>query len=239
MSHIACSLVIPCYNEAANLPALIERIAAVFAGKHGYEVILVDNGSIDATPRILAEAVKHRTPLLRTVRVPVNQGYGWGILQGLAAAEGDFLGWTHADMQTDPADALTGFAMLSQGAAAPDFVKGHRHGRRLADELFTVGMSLFDSMLFGLPLWDINAQPTLFSREFYRSWSNPPHDFALDLYAYATAARARCRIGRFPVHFGPRLHGTSHWNVSLRDKWKFIRRTMQFSLALRRSWKAQ
>lgn len=233
------SLVIPCYNEAANLHPLIRRICTTYAGRDGYEIILVDNGSSDDTPVLLQAAIAEHPGILATTRVETNQGYGWGVLQGLKLAKGEYLGWTHADMQTDPADALTGFALLEQQSAPLALVKGRRYGRPISDVFFTVGMSVFDSALFGLPLWDINAQPTLFTRAFYETWRNPPHDFALDLFAYASAVRQKARIARFPVHFGERLHGTSHWNVSLAAKWKFIRRTVDFSLALKRSWNTQ
>lgn len=39
---------------------------------------------------------------------------------------------------------------------------------------------------------------------------------------------------RFPVEFPPRLHGASHWNTGLASKWKFIKRTIQFSTKLKR-----
>ena len=94
------SLVIPCYNEAANLPLLLERYKALTA-RSDAEVILVDNGSTDNSPDVLA-ALLPSYPGCRSVRVERNQGYGYGILQGLRAAQGEILAWTHADMQTDP-----------------------------------------------------------------------------------------------------------------------------------------
>ena len=230
------SLIIPCYNEAKTLPALLNRLFECYASQTAYEIILVDNGSTDNSAIILADAAAHM-PFLRIVRVEVNQGYGWGILQGLAAAQGAYLGWTHADMQTDPGDALQGFAKLESLGMPLAFVKGRRYGRPLADVFFTVGMSCFDSALFILPLWDINAQPTLFTRAFYDMWHNPPADFALDLFAYATAAKHKITIARFPVLFGKRQHGVSHWNVNWAAKLKFIKRTMDFSFTLKRSWR--
>lgn len=235
---IIYSLVIPCYNEAATLHALTMRLIACCAGRDDTEIILVDNGSTDASPALLAEAVAAH-PFLRTVRVETNRGYGWGILQGLAASRGAFLGWTHADMQTDPVDALTGFTLLTALNARQALVKGRRYGRPLSDICFTMGMSLFDSALFGLPLWDINAQPTLFTREFYETWRQPPRDFALDLYVYATAVRNKVAVARFPTRFGKRLHGTSHWNINWQAKWKFIKRTIDFSFELKRNWNNQ
>ena len=98
-------------------------------------------------------------------------------------------------------------------------------------------MSAFESALLGMPLWDINAQPTLFTRAFFETWDTPPHDFSLDLYAYYQARRQGLKVFRFPVRFGPRAHGVSHWNVNWAAKRKFIRRTVNFSLELKRSLK--
>src|SRR5262245_16520949 len=115
------SLVIPCYNEAKNLDSLLQRCAAL--GKEdGVEVILVDNGSTDDTARVLAEALP-RYPMCRSLRVEKNQGYGYGILAGLRASKGDIIGWTHADMQTDPLDAAHGLALFA-GEDKACFVKG-------------------------------------------------------------------------------------------------------------------
>ncbi|MDN4061356.1 glycosyltransferase family 2 protein [Massilia sp. YIM B02769] len=227
------SLVIPCYNEAANLPLLLERCKGV-AGADT-EVILVDNGSTDDSPQVLARLLP-AYPGCRSVRVEQNQGYGFGILSGLRAARGEILGWTHADMQTDPQDALRGLELFASHGAR-SFVKGRRYGRPLSDVVFTLGMSVFETVLLGKPFWDINAQPTMFTREFFATWSNPPHDFSLDLYAYYEARRQGLAVHRFPVHFGDRAHGVSHWNVNWAAKRKFIKRTVDFSLQLRRNVK--
>lgn len=225
------SLVIPCYNEARNLPLLLERCDGLLAHE-GVEVVLVDNGSTDDSPQVLAELLpKH--PGCRSIRVEKNQGYGHGIVSGLKVAKGEVLAWTHADMQTDPQDAWRGLAFFD-GAAGPVFVKGDRSGRPLADVVFTAGMSVFETCLLGRPLRDINAQPTMFSREFFESWHNPPGDFSLDLFAYWMALRQGLSVKRFPVVFGQRAHGVSHWNVNWRAKWKFIKRTVSYSLELKR-----
>lgn len=223
------SLVIPCYNEAANLPALLERCRPLGATPE-VEVVLVDNGSTDATPELLAQLLPDY-PGCRSIRVERNQGYGFGILAGLRSARGEYLGWTHADLQTDPQDALRGLACCEQ-LGEQGFVKGRRYGRPLADVVFTIGMSVFETCLLRCRLWDINAQPTLFSRRFFLTWSSPPHDFSLDLFAYYLARRQGLTIRRFPVFFGQRLHGVSHWNVDWRAKLKFIRRTVSYSLQL-------
>jgi len=227
------SLVIPCYNEAATLPLLVARCRESLSGRRA-EIILVDNGSTDASAETLAALLAGESDI-RGVRVEINQGYGFGILSGLRAARGAVLGWTHADMQTDPADFLKAAAMFD-AAAEPErlFVKGRRRGRPIGDEIFTTGMAIFETFLLGKPLIDINAQPTAFHRSFFESWSLPPHDFSLDLYAYFQAKAAGLRIERFDVVFGERAHGMSRWNINWKAKRKFIERTIDFSFELRR-----
>jgi polyisoprenyl-phosphate glycosyltransferase len=228
---IRLSLVIPCYNEVKNLPLLVARLSATF-DRDDVEVVLVDNGSTDESGQVLGELLKGQK-IIRSVRVENNQGYGFGILIGLRVARGKIIGWTHADMQTDPADALKALELFNVNPRL--FVKGKRYGRPVADVIFTVGMSLFETLLLRRKLWDINAQPTLFPRDFFERWQQPPHDFSLDLYAYYQAIREGLQVRRLPVHFGERVHGTSHWNVDWRAKMRFIKRTVDFSLRLRKN----
>jgi glycosyltransferase involved in cell wall biosynthesis len=169
----------------------------------------------------------------RSIRVEENQGYGFGILSGLKTAKGDVIGWTHADMQTDPQDFLYGIELFNKHGNDV-FVKGVRYGRPLMDVLFTIGMSIFETILLRKKMWDINAQPTMFSRSFFDSWEDPPYDFSLDLYAYYQAAFHNLKIHRFPVRFGERAYGVSHWNINWTAKRKFIYRTIDFSLNLRK-----
>lgn len=226
------SLVIPCYNEADNLPLLLERCKAV-ATVPGTEVVFVDNGSTDSTASVLQDQLPGYSGF-RSVRVDVNQGYGFGVLRGLAVAHGNILGWTHADLQTDPQDALRGLELFARHGD-DIFVKGRRYGRPFMDAAFTMGMSLFETLLLARAFWDINAQPTMFSRRFKDSWRNAaPHDFSLDLYAYYQARTRGLSVLRFPVRFGERAHGVSHWNVNWASKRKFVRRTVDFSLELKR-----
>lgn len=227
------SLVIPCYNEARNLPALVER-CRVLTRDPSVEVIVVDNGSTDNTPQVLATILEGISNC-RSIRVEHNQGYGFGILAGLRAADGDILAWTHADQQTDPADALAGLALFRR-ADDPTrlFVKGRRQSRPFVDAVFTAGMSAFETALTGHLMRDINAQPTMFHRDAFGRWRSPPSDFALDLYAYWQAREDRLTIKRIPVEFGKRLYGTSHWNTGITGRLKFIRRTIDFSLRLKR-----
>jgi len=225
------SLIIPCYNEAQNLQLLVERCAGLKDIKD-IEVVLVDNGSTDNTPECMAELTRHHDHI-RFIRVDVNKGYGFGILAGLEVARGNILAWTHADMQTDPIDVLEGLKyFIAHGDEV--FVKGRRYGRPVMDVFFTIGMTIFETLLLRRVLIDINAQPTMFSRNFYMSWKNPPHDFSLDLFAYYMAKENGLHICRMPVLFGERAYGVSHWNINWKAKIKFIHRTLQYSFELKK-----
>lgn len=229
------SIVVPCYNEAENIPLILDCFSDVIT-RTDVEVVLVDNGSTDDSAQILKKLLPDYS-FARTEKVEINQGYGYGIIQGLKACTGDFIGWTHADMQTDPADLIKALEIIEKNGNDKNlYVKGNRKGRPVFDQFFTSGMSLFETVYMGVKLYDVNAQPNVFSREFFESWKNPPKDFALDLYVLYMAQKAGLRIERFDVLFPERVHGESHWNNgSLKAKWKFIKRTLDFSVKLKKS----
>ena len=223
------SLIIPCFNEAKNLPVLISRCKDLIE-KYPVEIILVDNGSTDDSSMLIA-----KYPFVKLVKVKKNEGYGNGILEGLNNASGEILAWTHADLQTDPNDLVRGLELvLASTNPQRLFLKGRRYGRSFFDVIFTFGMSVFETILLQKPMWDINAQPTIFHKSFFQIWKNPPKDFSLDLYVYFMAKKSKLVIKRFPVKFSKRLHGTSNWNSSLLGKYKFIKRTLSYSFNLKR-----
>ena len=236
---LAFSVVIPCYNESKSLPELVRRCQFV-AAEGGGEVILVDNGSTDDSAVLLQRLLGDpdsvgRSGKVAWVRVVENQGYGFGILSGLTVASAPVVGWTHADLQTDPADVLRAMPIFDQSGGSPTMVKGRRLARPVSDRIFTAGMSLFESVLLGRVLRDINAQPTLFSRELMDQWGQAPRDFSLDLFAMYRASSIGFAIARFPVLFVSRKWGESSWNVDFAAKRRFISRTIKFSLGLRKS----
>lgn len=231
------SVVVPCYNEAENIPLILKRFDEVIK-RDDIEVVLVDNGSTDDSPEILRRLLPNYV-FARTIRVEVNQGYGYGIVQGLNVCKGRFIGWTHADMQTDPADLIKALDIIERnGGKESLYIKGRRKGRPLADRFFTFGMSVFETLYMGAKLFDINAQPNVFSRNFYESWKNPPKDFSLDLYALYLAQKSGLDIIRFDVTFPNRIHGKSHWSNGMASKWKFIIRTVKFSIKLKKDGKS-
>lgn len=229
------SIVVPCYNEEKNIPLILERFSNVIH-RNDVEVVLVNNGSTDASAQVLEELLPQYS-FAKTVLVEVNQGYGYGILQGLKSCNSEFIGWTHADMQTDPKDVLKALEIVEDYQKEHEdnniYVKGNRKKRPFADTFFTIGMSVFETLYLKKWLYDINAQPNIFSKEFFEAWQNPPHDFSLDLYAFYLAKKKGITIKRFAVLFPERINGESKWNTGLKSKWKFIKRTLDFSKKLK------
>lgn len=230
---IKLSIVVPCYNEEKNIPLILEKFNKVIK-RDDIEVILVNNGSFDDSEKILNELVPNYT-FAKVVKVDVNQGYGFGIVSGLKKANGNFIGYTHADMQTDPLDVIKALEIIElQKDPEKCFVKGDRKGRAIFDQFFTMGMSTFETIYMGKKLWDINAQPNIFHRTFFQGLENIPKDFSLDLYFLYMAKKKEYNLIRFDVVFPPRIHGESSWNNGILSKWKFIKRTIDFSLKLKK-----
>src|SRR5213078_2840164 len=93
---------IPCYNEQENIPALLSRVgAAMTQTGRAFEVILVDDGSTDDSPRLLSEAMKEN-PWLRVLRMGANSGQSAAFEAGFEAARGEVIATIDADLQNDP-----------------------------------------------------------------------------------------------------------------------------------------
>jgi len=230
-------MVIPCYNEARNLPHLLERLkVCVAAADYPIGFILVNNGSSDESKEILDAALRDPAlSWLKQVEVKVNQGYGFGIWMGLQSATSDFVGWTHADLQTDPMDAVLGFQKLVESTDPQKTILcGRRINRPLFDVIFTRGMSLVASLALRTRLTDINAQPKIFHRSFLDKMTNPPYDFSLDLYLLWLAKKEKLKIVEQPVNFADRRYGEAKGGGSMRGKVKLTLRTWKYIFKLRR-----
>jgi glycosyltransferase involved in cell wall biosynthesis len=231
------SIVVPCYNERENLPALLQRFEETGRDETAWELILVDNGSTDGSREVFdAELARPGREFARVVRVgPPNVGYGHGIMTGLRAAKGDRLAWTHADGQTPPADVFRAFAALD---ASPDpertLVKGRRRHRPLGDRAFTLGMSAAATVLLREPLHDINAQPKAFPRALLDLAVAPPDDLSLDLYFVWLAHARGFDVRTIDVSFGARERGESKWAATWKSKQRHVARSLRYMARLAR-----
>ena len=227
---IQAQIVIPCFNEADGLLNLIDEcLAVVELSNDSLGFILVNNGSKDGSQQIFNEVIG-KFPNIEIVNLPLNQGYGGGILAGLRSSNAQIIGWTHADLQTPLTDCLEAAKAINDGAT---FVKGWRKGRPVSERIFSRGMGVFVSALFSSRLEEVNAQPTLLTRNFFERWHNPPTDFSLDLYALVMAVKNGLKIRRIAVEFLPRQFGQSKWNIGIKSRIRFIKRTIKYSIELR------
>ena len=161
MTSIKYSLIIPCYDEEGNIPILIKQCKQIF--KHEkFEVIFVENGSNDNSLSILEREI-NKVSNFKLIKIKKNIGLGHGVMEGLKKAKGDVIGWTHGDLQTDPLDAYKAFK-ISDNCVGDFLIKGIRKKRSINENIFTIGMSIFESILHLNLYWEINGQPNIFTK---------------------------------------------------------------------------
>src|SRR2546427_2492618 len=101
VARLSLSIVVPLYNEEENLASLVDAVFDVLSSDPDFlELILVDDGSDDATVSLALERAV-REPRIRLLKHTRNRGLGGAIRTGLAAAEGDLILYTDADLPFD------------------------------------------------------------------------------------------------------------------------------------------
>ncbi len=225
------SIVVPCYNEAKNIPLVLSGFRDAFAvgdRRQFAELIIVDNNSKDATAETLCrELAKPEYSFARSVFEP-KAGYGAAIKCGLRAARGNVLAWTHGDVQADPEDVFRAYDAFQRAGTENLIVKGNRTKRSLSQVFFSFGMAVIASAMLGRTFFEINAQPKLFGRNFLDAVLAGPDDFSLDLYLLYRAKQEHRPIRTIDVTFKKRLHGESKWAFSFRSKLTTIWRTIRY-----------
>ncbi len=220
------SLAIPLYNEADNVRSVVgELVRALEDAGIDYELVLVDNGSQDETGRIIDEMAQ-ANPRLVPVHIPVNQGYGWGILTGLRHCRGRFVGYAWGDNQIRAQDVVRIFQRLRQGDV--DMAKAlrvQRHDgwqRLLITRVYNAVFPLF----FPVHSRDVNGCPKIFTREAYEAINPQSRDWFLDPEIMIKAHRLGLRIAEVPVIFYPRTSGKSkvRWKTVL----EFVRNMIRY-----------
>jgi glycosyltransferase involved in cell wall biosynthesis len=199
------SMVLPCHDEAENVERAIDE--ATTAGElvaDAHEVIVVDDGSSDAT-RELAAARAAEDPRVRVLVHDANRGYGAALRTGFAAARLEWIFLTDADLQFDMTE-LARFAPLAQSS---DIVAGYRVHR--ADpphrSLNAAAWNLLVRRTFDVPVRDVDCAFKLMRRELVQSLPLTADGAMASTELIARAAQADARFAQLGVTHRPRAAG--------------------------------
>lgn len=226
------SIVIPIYNEEQNIAELFKSIQFFAVNANfDYEFILVDGNSSDSSvSNIKNQMISNSDLALILIEMDERCGYGHDIVAGLEASKLTHLAWTHADLQTDLNDLIIGYD-LAKNAASDILVKGNRKNRSFLSESLTFGMQIYVRLRLGVYLNDINAQPKIFSRNFFGHYltDEPPNDFSLDLHLLLKAKKNFISIIEFDVEFKNRFAGNAKGGGgSWKNRINLIKRTVKY-----------
>jgi glycosyltransferase involved in cell wall biosynthesis len=157
----------PAHNEEANVRGLVEEALETLPSlAESFEIIVVNDGSRDATGAIADELVAAHPDVVRAVHHPTNLGYGAALLSGFRAARYELVAFTDGDRQFRVEDLGRLTERLAQ-ADAPDIVVGYRIKR--ADPVIrTIYAKLYrfaNRVWFGLKVRDVDCACKLFRRE--------------------------------------------------------------------------
>ncbi|OPZ19125.1 MAG: Undecaprenyl-phosphate 4-deoxy-4-formamido-L-arabinose transferase [candidate division BRC1 bacterium ADurb.BinA364] len=224
------SVILPAYDEAENIGATLARAHATLAPLfERFEIIVVDDGSEDATPQKAIEAIG-QAPEARLLRHEGRRGYGAALKTGIREARGEWIFFTDADGQFDFAD----FPALLEWIDRYDIVAGYRSPRRdpPGRALLAWGWALLARWILGLRFRDINCAFKLFHRRVFDSVPIESVGAFVNTEILVRARKAGFTWRQVPVSHYPRRHGrqTGARPRTLILAWKELWR-------FRRSWR--
>jgi glycosyltransferase involved in cell wall biosynthesis len=205
----ALSIVIPLLNEEGNLELLHQKLSQVLAElKQRYEIIFVNDGSTDASPRILRELFE-RDPAVRLIHFQQNYGKTAALTAGFRHSQGEIIITLDADLQDDPAEIP---ALLNKLAEGYDLVAAWRSDRQdpvdktLPSRIFNWAVSTFS----GVPLHDFNC-----GFKVYRRLVTEQIPLYSDFHRFipVLAVGQGFRVTELPVRHHPRYAGVSKYGA--------------------------
>jgi glycosyltransferase involved in cell wall biosynthesis len=224
------SFIVPAYNEAATIAEVLERVEALDLDK---QVIVVDDGSTDDTPRLLEKwSSRNGTVVLRQE----NRGKGAAIRAAIPHLDGEITVIQDADLEYDPAEVPGLIEPIERGAA--DVVYGSRlsGGRPQRAYLFwhLLGnrfLSLLTNVLYNTTLSDMETGYKAFRTDVLRSLDLHEDDFAIEPEITAKVCKLNLRIYELPISYYGRTYAEGK-KITWRDGIKAI--VVLFRVRLRR-----
>jgi glycosyltransferase involved in cell wall biosynthesis len=200
-SKPSVTVIVPAFNEAENISPLLAELSAKLP--RDYDVIIVDDGSADATYET-AVAAQAQYQFLTVLRHRTNLGKTAAIMTGMEKARGEFVSVFDADLQFRPEDVVAQADKLREGW---DLVTGRKQGKYEKRFVSSIYNWLARGM-FGINVHDINALKT-FRREVLEGVS-----LRKDWHRYIVplAAARGFRITEIPVVLRPRQFGEAKYS---------------------------
>ncbi len=201
------SVLVPAKDEAENLPLFLEQAAAAFANsRHSYEVVVVDDGSVDATWSVLQDLAT-RYPFLRLARHRTRRGIADALRTGYLASRGAVLVFYPADLQFKPEDIPRLVAPILADEA--DMVTGFKEGKY--EKAFVSGVyNGLSRLLFHVPVKDLNSVKA-YRREIMDGLPVRPD---WHRYMIVIAAAQGFTVTEIPIPLYPRHAGKSKFGLS-------------------------
>ncbi|MFC1498665.1 glycosyltransferase [Verrucomicrobiota bacterium] len=208
-TDLSCSVIIPCYNEEANVESCIARIPPM--GKWT-EIVVVDDGSSDRTADITRRLEK-KDKRIKLISYLPNRGKGYAVKQGLNNASGDVMMICDADMTVMPEELSLFFRPIAEGIA--EFVNGTRMIYPMEKQamrfLNQIGNFFFGAVLSWLMSQRISD--TLCGTKALRRSDYPKIPMGADKWGdfdlLFGAAENKLNIIEMPVHYKARTGGES------------------------------
>jgi glycosyltransferase involved in cell wall biosynthesis len=220
--------VVTCFNEEEVLANTVNRVLRGFENTSiNLELVLVDNGSTDSTGQIIDALIAGGAPATKAI-VEVNEGYGKGVLCGMRAAHGRFVGLLCADGQVDTQD-LVRIYDIAANAKRPCMTKVRRRfrmdglTRKVVSTIYNIGTTI----LFGnLGSIDINGNPKIIPRDYLERMNLTSKDWFLDAEIMIKAKRLNLPVLELNVMAQMREGGTSH--VRPGTCWEFVKNLAKY-----------
>lgn len=211
MPHsIHLSVFFPCYNDSQTIGSLVEDAITILKKlTNSYEVIVVDDGSTDASKRILKELLKKYTQL-KVVFHGKNIGYGGAIQSGFKKAQGKYIFYTDGDGQYDVKELPR---LVNKLEGNVTFVNGIKINRN--DPLYRIIIgkvyNYIVRLLFSLPVNDINCDFRLIKSNLLKSKRLRSNGGAIGVELVKIAQKNGAVFAQVPVSHYPRRFGRSQF----------------------------